>query len=400
MRLADLLRSLLLLAALAGAAGCDPPRDPPAGVPPHAARPSPERLGRLRLGVNLSYWLWLSRADTPQQRREFISDAELRALATGGMTHARLPFEPTKLWDKDAHELRAGPLAELDEAIRRVLASGLAVVVDAHDLGNALLDVRESEGRAPEYERFWDALAAHLASTDPQLVFLELCNEPHGYRQASTWSAVQAALVRVVRARCPAHTLICTGDQWGGTDGLHRLTPPPDANVVYSFHFYDPDAFTHQGATWGVPTWKALRDVPYPLNRDAGEAVARRQADPGAAVMVRTQADQGWDAAMVRAQIKRAADWGTSHGAPLYCGEFGVYAKFAPRAGRGAWLRDMTAALDEFKIGRAMWDYCGGFDLAIGEPGLRTLDRDIAEAIGVKPPPSPAPPGAPPRDGR
>ncbi len=397
MRLVDALAYLLVLAWLPFAAACDRSREPVDGARQAGSRVPVQRLQRLRLGVNLSYWLWLSRAGTPEQRREFISDAELRALATGGMTHARLPFEPSKLWDKDAHELRAGPLGELDEAIRRVLASGLAVVVDAHDLGNALLDVDETTARAPEYERFWDALAAHLASTDPERVFLEPCNEPHGYRKEGTWSAVQAALVRVVRDRCPAHTLVCTGDQWGGTDGLHRLTPAPDDNIVYSFHFYDPDAFTHQGATWGVPAWKAVRGVPYPLARDVGDAVARRQSDPGAAEMVRLQAAQGWDAAKVRAEIKRAADWATTHGVPVYCGEFGVYAKFAAREGRVAWLADMTAALDEFRIGRAMWDYCGGFDLASGEPGKRTLDPGAAEALGMRldggPGASPPPPG-------
>ena len=382
----SLVPGLVLLAVLLAApGGCDRPRQPDAR-PAIASRVPAQRLARLRRGVNLSYWLWLSHATTPQQRRDFVSDSELRALSNVGLTHVRLPFEPSTLWDANAHDLRALPLGELDAAIDRILASGLAVVVDAHDLGNALLDVREKDARAPEYERFWDALAAHLAPSDPERVFLEPCNEPRGYHDPNAWSLAQASLVKVIRARCPDHTLVCTGDRWGGIDGLERLDPVADDNIVYSFHFYDPDAFTHQGVTWGTLTWKALRDVPYPLSLDALDPVARRQADPGAADMVRAQAAQGWDAARLRAEVKRAADWGASRGLPVYCGEFGVYARFAPRAGRVKWLGDMTSALDEFKIGRAMWDYCGGFDLATGRPGQREIDLDVARAIGLRDP--------------
>ena len=87
--------------------------------------------------------------------------------------------------------------------------------------------------------------------------------------KAAEWSRAQAALAAVIRKHVPNHTLILTGDQWGGVDGLLRVTPVTDANVVYTFHTYEPTIFTHQGATWGFEPWKDMRGVPYPLDRKA-----------------------------------------------------------------------------------------------------------------------------------
>ena len=52
-----------------------------------------------------------------------------------------------------------------------------------------------------------------------------------------------------------------------------------------------------------------------------------------------------------------------------------MYGKFARREDRIAWLRDMTAALDHYGMGRAMWDYSSSFGVMAGEAGARTLTR-------------------------
>ena len=43
------------------------------------------------------------------------------------------------------------------------------------------------------------------------------------------------------------------GESWSG---VHNLTTVPvfnDARIVYTFHYYDPFNFTHQGAPWITP---------------------------------------------------------------------------------------------------------------------------------------------------
>lgn len=344
----------------------------------------PSRLARLERGVNLSHWLWLPAQSEEQQRREFISEADLRALRAAGLTHVRLPVEPDLVWDPAAHAPRPGRVAEITGAISLALGADLAVVVDVHPARSEWVRLDADKGRFPELERFWEHLAGVLGETDPDRVFLEVMNEPHDL-DGPAWASAQVALVGVIRPRAPRHTLIVTGADWSSIDGLVALKPLDDANVVYTFHFYEPHHFTHQGATWGFHAWQHMRGLPWPATPDELKAAAGRQTDPAARDAVLWAAREPWQAANLRSRIGRAAAWGKEHGVALYCGEYGVYRKVADAESRGRWLGDATSALDEFGIGRAMWDYCGGFSLATGEPGARVIDPATAGAIGLKP---------------
>lgn len=344
----------------------------------------PERLAALSRGVNLSHWIWLPQAADAQARARFITPDELAALRRAGLTHVRLPFEPASIWDAERHEFRLDGLAELRGAIQLCVDSGLAVIVDAHPTDSrspwATLD---EHGACNELEPFWTCLARNLAQTDPSRVFIEILNEPHGLRDKNHWPAAQRRLAELIRTQAPRHTIIATGDEWGSIEGLLRLAPLPDRNVVYSFHFYEPHNFTHQGATWGYAPWRHMKGIPYPSTSAQLEPIAAGIADKDAAAAVRWYSKDPWDAARLTAMIGRAAEWSKSNGVPVYCGEFGVYAAFSPRDARLAWLRDTSAALAASNFGWAMWDYTGGFALAPGKPGERSLDTGVARSLGL-----------------
>lgn len=346
------------------------------------------RLERLRLGVNLSHWHWLPHPETPVAERDaLISAAELEALARAGATHVRLPIQPSDYWDEASGGLHAAGVEALRASIDKALAAGLAVIVDAHPTQSEWKSLVPSSKRMERLEAFWGILAKEMATTDPERVFLEPLNEPFDIPEAADWSNAQAALAAAIRSHLPNHTFILTGDQWGGVDGLLRLTPVADANVVYTFHTYEPTIFTHQGATWGFEPWKDMRGVPYPLDRKAVQPLIEAAATKAVANSLKWDSREPWDAEALRKHVGRAAAWGEAHGVPIYCGEFGVYGKFAAREDRLAWLRDMTAALDHYGMGRAMWDYSSSFGVMTGEVGARTMDVDVARAIGLRPVP-------------
>jgi endoglucanase len=113
---------------------------------------------------------------------------------------------------------------------------------------------------------FWKTFATHYAKTDPRQVYFEVLNEPH-ISDSFRWAVIQSRAVAAIRAVAPTHTIIATGNHWGGVEGLLELEPVRDSNVIYSFHDYDPMTFTHQGATWSTAYLKTLRGVPYPSTR-------------------------------------------------------------------------------------------------------------------------------------
>jgi endoglucanase len=338
----------------------------------------------LSSGVNISHWHWLPPGGVgPEQRSGLISRKELDALAAAGLKFVRLPVEPEDYWDWERSEFRDGGEAALLTAVEEVLAAKLAVIFDCHPR-DAAWSTPSPEGRFERLEAFWADMSVVAAKTDPERVFLEIMNEPHDIKDAQVWPRGQARIAEIIRSACPKHTLIATGDEWGSIDGLDRLTPLTDRNVVYSFHFYDPHCFTHQGASWGFPPWKHMKGVPWPMTRESIAPVLAAIEDPQARAALEWETREPWDLARLRRRMNQAAVWGERHEVPILCGEYGVFAEFASREARLAWLRDVTAAFRTYGITSAMWDYCGGFRLATGAPGERVLDAEVAEAIGLR----------------
>jgi len=341
------------------------------------------RVARLASGVNLCHWLVIPKDPGEAAFRAYITEQDLKRLKDLGMTHVRLPIEPDLLWDPTAHALRPDGLARLRHALGLIAAADLAVVVEAHPATTTWITPDE-QGYYLELEKFWNALATELAGTDPERVFFELLNEPHDLKKPEQWPAAQTSLLLSVRAGAPDHTIILTGPEWSNISGLVTQKAGLTANVVYTFHFYEPHLFTHQGATWGWPGWRHIQGLEYPVSDANIKSLTTSIKDPEALGAVRQYAKEVWTADRLRGRIAAAAEWAKANNVAVYCGEFGVYREYSPASSRVAWLTDVAAALREHAIGWAAWDYAGGFGLVQGEPGSRTLDDAAARALGLR----------------
>jgi hypothetical protein len=209
-------------------------------------------------------------------------------------------------------------------------------------------------------ERAWAALAAHLRHTSPAQVLLEIFNEPVFDADPGAWFPIRRRLASVIRAKAPNHTLVAGGPMWSSLDGLLMGEPLDDPNVVYTFHFYEPYEFTHQGAPWAPDPPRGLSNVRYP---------------PLAATRIEHR-------------ISAAAQWAARHQVPLWAGEFGAYPLVAPRVDRLRWLRDVRSAFERHNIGWAVWSYDEslGLDRRVDSAGNVTLDWDSAAALGLRVP--------------
>lgn len=353
-----------------------------AAVPPSAV--PAERLARLARGVNLQGWLWPGNAKFDDTHAFHpVSDADLQLLHDLGMTHVRLPIAPEALVDLD-HPTVLAPktLAAIDSAIQRITAHQLAVVVDFHASNKLETLVANDDKAAAEYVTFWKTLAAHLANTDPDWVFLELMNEPKAKDLR-----IQPDEVAAIRTVAPHHTIIATGPGWSGVPSMHLIQLIADDNIVYTFHFYEPMTFTHQGATWAGDVFKPLKDIPYPATPEAVEPLIAQLSLSQSKAFVRTYGQQRWDADVVYQHIKPAADWAAANHVPIWCGEFGVFIAHSPHASRVRWIHDVRSAIEHFHVGWCMWDFDGGFCLKVrNKDKTTTLDADVANALGLNVP--------------
>jgi len=348
------------------------------------ALPRPERLAALARGVNVAHWFRFPPSWAEPDVVGYLRDSDLRALKAAGFTFIRLPVDPAMVALPDGrwhpHRLR-----QVETVVGRITASGLAVVLEPHPVSSTPLDT--DPAARERIFRFWRELAPSMAKFPPEKVFLELMSEPVFRGREAEWYAMQQALAAEVRARAPLHTIIATGAGWSSIDGLLLLAPLADPNVVYTFHFYWPMAFTHQGTSYAGPQFGALRGLPWPaMPTEACRAALPPQGSPQAEATAAWYCRAGFDAARLVAEIGRARAWADQHGVALLAGEFGASCNPPDRAAKVRFMRDVRLAMEANRVGWALWglDNCQGFG---ADPRRRdfTLAPDFLAALGLPP---------------
>jgi endoglucanase len=343
------------------------------------------RAARLRRGINLSHWFAQSPGGdySESHLKTHTTARDIALIKALGFDHVRFTVEPAPLFD-EAHpsELNAEYLSRLDDALDMILASGLSVVFDIHPSDEFKIKLRTDDKHVEAFAAFWRSLARHLSARDPERLFLEILNEPM-VEDAYRWMGIQAHVAAAIREGAPRHTIIAAGPRWSSADELLRIEPLADRNVIYNFHFYDPHTFTHQGATWGAEVWPYLKGVPYPSSPDAVASLLPSIENESARLALKAYGDERWNAERIERMISLAATWAEKRGVPLTCNEFGVYRAYSPPDARLRWIEDVRTALERHGIGWAMWDYAGGFGVAVRKDGRAEPDPQTAAALGL-----------------
>ena len=341
------------------------------------------RLARVRRGINLSHWFAQSRDYSEKHLREHTTARDVELIKSLGFDHVRFTVEPAPFFDEARPaELKKEYLKHVDGALDMLLGAGLAVVFDLHPSDEFKLKMRTDDRFVASFADFWRALARHLAPRDPERLLLEIINEPM-VEDPYRWMGIQTRLAAAIREGAPRHTIVATGPRWSSVDQLLLIEPLADRNVIYNFHFYEPHNFTHQGANWGADFWPYLKGVPYPGSPEAVAPLVAAAERENVRAVLKDYGAQRWDKARVEHEIALAAEWARRRGVPLTCNEFGAYRAYTPAADRLRWLADVRAALERHGIGWAMWDYAGGFGVAVRKGGRAELDPETAAVLGL-----------------
>lgn len=345
-----------------------------------------KRFEYLQNGINSSHWLAQSFQGYNQAHYDnYMSKGDFDLIKSIGFKHVRLTLNPIVLTGKDAPSstLTAEGLKVLDTAIDNFLKRKIAVIVDIHPEDGYKDEIAKDSALATTFVEFWSKLASHLKSRNPDMVFLEVMNEPN-FLQGDVWRSLQGRVVQAIRKAAPQHTIIVNPGKWSGLGDLLEMKPYQTKNLIYTFHNYEPFIFTHQGAEWGWDKSRLMKQVPYPSSPEAVAKMIGTVQDEVALGALKDYGNKRWNTQVMYDFIKRASDWSKQNNVPIYCGEFGTYKAFVDPNARLRWISDSVAAYNKLNIGWAMWDYAGGFSVAVGEEGKRTADTATVQALGLK----------------
>lgn len=386
------LSHVAVLIVLLAAVGCaQSPAEPPSLPQASVQGVSAARLARLARCVDITRWFWAVGDAVPQQPlpthfAAYMGDGDLALIHRLGFRCVRLSIEPTLLFQKATPTaVDAATLGYIDTAVKRLLAHDLAVIVDMHD-DHPEKPVEHDPDYAAGFALFWQVLARHFSGWNPEMVFLEALNEPVYQLDPRQWLPVQQHLLSVMRAAAPRQTLIATGPLWSSVDGLRALKPVAVHNVVYTFHFYEPATFTHEGAEWWVNGLdRYMTNLPYPSGTRQCTAAVATYTNADVRASARAYCRANWNSAKVDGLIARAAQWSRTNRVPIMAGELGVYCKHAPPADRLRWFSDVRTALQRHGIGWTLWGYddCYGLGRSLDAQGHIVLDWGVVQALGL-----------------
>jgi endoglucanase len=315
----------------------------------HTAEPDNDAFQSNRLlgrGVNLGNaleapregaWGFTLKADYFQQIKQ------------AGFDSVRIPIRwSAHAGEEPPYEIDKAFFKRVDWAIEQALSNGVAAVINVHHYEELY---REPDKQLPRFMALWRQIATRYRN-QPNRLFFEILNEPHGALTDERWQRMVPSLLGVIRATNPDRAVIIGPGHWNNLQHLDKLDlPARDRRLIVTFHYYSPFEFTHQGASWvaGSNKWKGKSWTGTPREEEA-----------------------------LRKDFEKAAAWSKKNGRPIYLGEFGAYSAAAMDS-RARWTRAVVREAERRGFSWCYWEFGSGF--GVYDPAASAWRQPLLRAL-------------------
>jgi len=331
-------------------------------------------------GVNLTGWFQVDNAQQIQFTKYTREDFE--QIKSLGCDVVRLPIN-LHFMTNGAPNYTLDPmfLHFLDQVVDWTEELNIHLIMDNHTFDSST-DTDPKVGDI--LLKVWPQMAAHYKERS-NLIYYEILNEPHGIADA-LWNSTQKSVIDAIRKIDTKHTLVVGPAGWNSYNNLADMPITPDTNLIYTFHFYDPFMFTHQGAGW--TDMVDLSEIPFPYSSEKMPEIPASIRGTWVENTFKDYKNKG-TIAEVQRLIDIAVKFQQTRNVPIFCGEFGVYDVVSPEEDRVYWYNVVRNYLEEKNIAWTIWDYHGGFGIyEKNSDGMfyHNLNVPMAEALGLTPP--------------
>jgi endoglucanase len=230
----------------------------------------------------------------------------------------------------------------------------------------------------------WEQIARRFRSRGDYVLY-EILNEPHGITD-KRWGEIQGKVIKAIRKFDKKRQIIVGGTNFNSIEKLFQIPVYKDKNLIYTFHFYDPHMFTHQGATWNKPSLDPLSDLPFPAPSNFTPEIHETFKGTWVEACLKNYENDS-KLTKLSETLERAVLFSKERKVPIFCGEFGVFMKQSPKEDRVSWYNFVCAEFAKKNIPWICWDYFGGFGIFKNQSrGVfpDDLDEGIIQAMGFK----------------
>jgi endoglucanase len=193
-------------------------------------------------------------------------------------------------------------------------------------------------------------------------------------------------VIKAIRKFDKKRQIIVGGTNFNSIEKLFQIPVYTDKNLIYTFHFYDPHVFTHQGATWNKPSLDPLSDLPFPAPSNFTPKIHETFKGTWVEDCLKNYENDS-KLTKLSETLEKAVLFSQERKVPIFCGEFGVFMKQSPKEDRVSWYNFVCAEFAKKNIPWICWDYFGGFGIFKTQSrGVfpDDLDEGIVQAMGFK----------------
>jgi endoglucanase len=334
-------------------------------------------------GVNLTGWFQTSAPRQIQFTKYTKKDFEnIKSL---GCDMIRLPINLFYMTNgKPDYKVDTLFYQFLDQAVSWAEELNIYLSIDNHSTDDVASKNTDLEN---VLAKVWAQMALHYKNRSTYILY-EIMNEPNGLT-TQTWGKIQQTAINAIRNVDTTHMIIVGASAFNGYNDLNLLPVYSDKKLIYTFHFYDPFLFTHQGASWANPSMEPLSKIPFPYNVDSMPAFPNALKGTWVESAYNNYNIDG-TVAKVKQLIDVAATFKNNRNVNIYCGEYGVYIPNSKDTDRVYWYSEVRKYLEAKGISWTIWDYQGGFGL-FKKGSNQQFDYDVntslVQALGLNVPP-------------
>jgi endoglucanase len=291
----------------------------------------------------------------------------LESIAEAGFKTVRLPVAFDFFMREGSVQLNEQILQKLHDTYMNCRRLNLKLVIVYH---YGKLTNQNKDTETERIIKIWKQVINYMREFSYEKLFLELYNEPT--TDMDIWKSIATTLVRELRKEDPDRIFIIGGANYNAINELLTMgkLSTDDGKLLYTFHFYEPYVFTHQGADW-TKEKTYMTGLPYPYKRRKMPALTGVAADSAVVKeFERYPIESNYEYLYMR--IKKIKEEADKQNLPLICTETGVI-NLAAFKSKSAYLRDITSIMQQLDIPVMLWDYNDKFSILKGKKVMKQL---------------------------
>ncbi|OKS88259.1 glycoside hydrolase family 5 protein [Mucilaginibacter polytrichastri] len=266
-------------------------------------------------------------------------------------------------------------LARVDAVLSQCKHYGFKLIIDYH--GGKIND-NNYAAATTEAINNWLLICKHYKNENTGRLFYDIYNEPP-HMDPQRWKDAAYNIITAIRKVDKERTLLVGASNFNSIYELSRTQRMADNNIIYTFHFYEPFFFTHQGAAW-VGDQVSTTGVPFPYDGEKFPQLNPKAKGTWGEINY-AQYQRDGNEQSVKDKLQIVKNWSNKYNVPILCAEYGVYNKYADVDSRCRYIKAVRKSLAELGIPGMLWDYNTNFSIFAGKPSLAHLSPCFKDAL-------------------